>query len=154
MSVLTETPRTTLLNGTPIPNGDVRFGTSNTIYIAPYSRTLKYDDILPNVGATFRFGDGHSVYGNYAENLYAVRRLADGSIGNPTVQPESTQTLDLGYRYSAPTLVASLSAFMTTYDNRIVNTFDDDLGTSSTGTWARSSCAASKVRWAGRRSNS
>lgn len=108
-----------------------------TQYIAPYSRTLKYDDILPNVGASYRFGDGHSVYASYAESLsaprtdslYAVRRLADGSIGNPTVQPESTQTFDVGYRYTASTLVAQVAAFHTNYDNRIVNTWDDDLGT-------------------------
>ena len=128
----TEVPNATLANG------NVTFpGRGTTQYIAPYERTLKYDDILPNLGATYRFGDGHSVYASYAENLsaprtdslYTVRRLADGSIGNPTVQPESTQTFDVGYRYTAPTLVAQVAAFMTNYDNRIVNTWDDDLGT-------------------------
>ena len=122
----------------PLANGNVTFpGRGTTQYIAPYSRELKYDDILPNLGATYRFGDGHSVYVSYAENLsaprtdslYTVARLADGSIGNPTVQPESTQTFDIGYRFSSPTLVAQLAAFRTNYDNRIVNTYDDVLDT-------------------------
>ena len=121
-----------------LANGNVTFASRGTTqYIAPYSRTLKYDDILPNVAASYRFGEGHSVYASYAESLsaprtdslYAVRRLADGTIGNPTVQPESTQTFDVGYRFTSPTVVAQVAAFATNYDNRIVNTWDDDLGT-------------------------
>ena len=126
----TETP-------TVLANGNVTFPGSSTQYIAPYSRTVKFDDILPNVGATYRFGEGHSVYASYAESLsaprtdslYIVRRLADGSIGNPTVVPEETQTFDVGYRYTTSTLVGTVAGFMTNYDNRIVNTFDEDLAT-------------------------
>jgi iron complex outermembrane receptor protein len=133
----TETPATTFTGGAPIPFGDVRFGTSNTVFIAPYSRTVKYDDVLPNLGATYRFGEGHSVYASYAESLsaprtdslYIVRRLPDGSIGNPNVVPEETQTFDIGYRYTSSTLVASVAGFRTNYDNRIVNTYDQDLDT-------------------------
>ncbi|MDP3369902.1 MAG: TonB-dependent receptor, partial [Brevundimonas sp.] len=133
----TETPATTFTGGGAIPFGDVRFGTSNNVFIRPYSRTVKFDDILPNLGATYRFGEGHSVYGSYAESLsaprtdslYIVRRLADGSIGNPNVVPEETQTFDIGYRYTTSTLVASVAGFRTNYDNRIVNTFDEDLAT-------------------------
>ena len=132
-----ETPLTTTTGGATIPFGDVRFASQgNAIFIAPYSRTVKYDDVLPNLGLNYRLG-AHSFYANYAENLsaprtdslYIVRRLADGSIGNPTVQPETTQTLDLGYRYVTSTIVATVSAFTTNYDNRIVNTFDEDLNT-------------------------
>ena len=133
----TETPATTFTGGAAIPFNDVRFGTSNNVFIRPYSRTVKFDDILPNLGATYRFGEGHSVYASYAESLsaprtdslYIVRRLADGSIGNPTVLPEETQTFDLGYRYTTSTLVATVAGFRTNYENRIVNTFDEDLAT-------------------------
>lgn len=128
----TEVPSTTLANG------NVQFtGRGTTQYIAPYSRTLKFDDVLPNIGASYRFGEGHSVYGSYAESLsaprtdslYAVRRLADNSIGNPTVLPETTQTFEAGYRYTQSSLVAQASAFFTNYENRIVNTYDDTLAT-------------------------
>ncbi len=121
-----------------LANGNVRFAsTGTTEFIAPYSREVEYDDLLPNVGVSYRFGEGHSIYASYAEtlsaprtdSLYVVRRLTDGSIGNPTVQPESAQTIDVGYRYSSGTVVASAAGFFTNYDNRIVNTFDEDLNT-------------------------
>lgn len=134
----TETPLTTFSGGGAIPFGDVRFASQgNTVFIAPYARTVKFDDILPNLGATYRFGEGHSIYASYAESLsaprtdslYIVRRLADGSIGNPNVVPEETQTFDFGYRYTSSTVVATVAGFRTNYDNRIVNTFDEDLNT-------------------------
>lgn len=121
-----------------LANGNVTFaGRGTTQYIAPYSREVKYDDLLPNVGVTYRFDGGHMIYGSYAEtlsaprtdSLYAVRRLADNSVGNPTVQPETAQTFDIGYRYSSANVVGSVAGFFTNYDNRIVNTFDEDLNT-------------------------
>lgn len=145
----TETTSTTaIVNGvsTTLTNGNVAIAgrttgsgaTLNSIqYIPAYSREVKYDDILPNIGASYRFGDGHSIYANYAEtlsaprtdSLYAVRRMPDGSIANPTVQPESGQNFDVGYRYTSPTLIGTASVFANNEDNRIVNTFDEDLGT-------------------------
>jgi iron complex outermembrane receptor protein len=141
------TTTTAIVNGvtTTLTNGNLAIAgrttgsgaTLNSIqYIAPYSRDVEYEDILPNVGATYRWGEGHSVYANYAEtlsaprtdSLYGVRRFADGTIGNPTVQPESAQNFDLGYRYSNPTLVGTVSVFANNEENRIVSSFDDDLG--------------------------
>jgi iron complex outermembrane receptor protein len=119
-----------------LANGNVTFtGRGTTQYITPFSREVKYDDILPNVGATYRFGEGHSVYGSYSESLsaprtdslYAVTRFADGSIGNPTVQPETSKNYDLGYRYTASTLVVQASGFFNKFDNRIISTYDEDL---------------------------
>lgn len=126
----TEAPNATLANG------NVTFASKGaTQYIKPFSRTVKFDDILPNVGATYRFGEGHSVFGSYSESLsaprtdslYSTTRLADGSLGNPTVQPETSKNLDLGYRYTTSTVVAQLSVFQNQFDNRIVSTFDADL---------------------------
>lgn len=141
------TTTSAIVNGvaTTLTNGNVAIAgrttgsgaTLNSIqYIAPYSRNVKYDDILPNLGASYRWGDGHSVYVSYAEtlsaprtdSLYGVTRFADGSVGNPTVQPESAQNFDLGYRYSNPTLVGTVSVFANNEENRIVSSFDDDLG--------------------------
>lgn len=120
-----------------LANGNVTFASKGTTqYIAPYSRTVKYDDILPNVGATYRFGNGHAIYGSYSESLsaprtdslYAVRRMTDGSVANPTVQPETSSNMDLGYRYASGTIVANASVFYNEFDNRIVSTWDEDLG--------------------------
>ncbi|MBB4798160.1 iron complex outermembrane receptor protein [Brevundimonas bullata] len=126
----TEVPNATLANG------NVTFASKGgTQYIKPFQRTVKFDDILPNVGATYRFGEGQSVFGSYSESLsaprtdslYSTTRLADGSLGNPTVQPETSKNLDLGYRYTTSTIVAQLSVFQNQFDNRIVSTFDSDL---------------------------
>jgi iron complex outermembrane receptor protein len=120
-----------------LANGNVTFASKGTTqYISPYSRTVKYDDILPNIGATYRFGEGHAVYGSYSESLsaprtdslYAVRRMADGSVANPTVQPETSANFDLGYRYATRTIVANASVFYNEFDNRIVSTWDEELG--------------------------
>lgn len=119
-----------------LANGNVTFaGRGTTQYIAPYARTVKFDDILPNVGATYRFAQGQSVYASYSESLsaprtdslYAVTRFADGSLGNPTVQPETSTNIDFGYRYTSGTLIAQASGFFNSFDNRIVSTFDEDL---------------------------
>ncbi len=122
-----------------LANGNVTFAGRNVAggYIAPYQLEKKYDDILPNVGATYRFAQGQSVYASYSESLsaprtdslYVVRRQADNTIGNPTVQPETSKNYDLGYRFTNATLVLQASAFYNEFDNRIVSTFDPDLDT-------------------------
>ena len=119
-----------------LANGNVTFaGRGTTQYIAPYSRTVKFDDILPNVGATYRFGNGHAIYGSYSESLsaprtdslYAVTRVGT-EILNPTVQPETSKNVDFGYRYASGTVVANASVFYNEFQNRIVSTWDEDLG--------------------------
>lgn len=129
---------TTEVPNAPLANGNVTFaGRGTTQYVAPYQREVKFDDILPNLGASFRFGEGHSVYVSYAEtlsaprtdSLYIVARQLDGSLAAPGVQPEKGQNFDIGYRYTSSNLVGTASVFANNEDNRIVNTFDEDLGT-------------------------
>ncbi|RZL67999.1 MAG: TonB-dependent receptor, partial [Rhodococcus sp. (in: high G+C Gram-positive bacteria)] len=130
----TETPVPVLVGG--VANGNVTFGTSTTQYIPPYSATKKYDDILPNISALYRFGAGHSVYASYAENLsaprtdslYTVLRQTDGTVTNPLVVPETSATYDVGYRYASSQIIGSISGYFTEYHDRIVNTYDEDLG--------------------------
>ncbi|WP_332639031.1 TonB-dependent receptor [Brevundimonas sp.] len=126
----TETPSATLANG------NVRFAsTGTTQYIPPYEAELKYDDVLPNVGAVYRFGGGHSVYASYAEglsvprtdNLYQpVRNTTDNSIDFSTVQPESTKSYDLGYRFRNSRLIAQAALWYIEFENRIVASQDND----------------------------
>lgn len=129
----TETP------STPLANGNVTFAsTGTTQFIAPYSRTLKYDDVLPNVGVSYRFGDASSIYGSYAEstslprtdNLYTVLRAANNAIVTTGVQPETSTTFEGGYRYQSGAIIASASAWATQFENRIVSSYDQDLGIS------------------------
>ena len=125
----TETPSATLANG------NVNFASTGTgQYIRPYSQTLKYDAVLPNLGASYRFLDNNSVYASYAEgislprtdNLYQPVRNASGELDFSSVQPETTKSYDVGYRYTSSTLIASIAAWYVTFENRIVTSFDND----------------------------
>jgi len=126
----TATPTSTLASGNVIING--------TEYITPYNATLEFNDVLPNIGVTYNLGAGHSIYASYAEgfsaprtdNLYTVSRdtTAGSPIVFPNAEPETTQSYDIGYRYNGATVIAQVAGWFTNYENRIVNSFDDDLG--------------------------
>ncbi|MEY4556345.1 MAG: hypothetical protein RL093_1464, partial [Pseudomonadota bacterium] len=126
----TETPASTLANG------NVTFAsTGTTQFIPPYSTELTFEDVLPNVGAVYRFGDGHSVYASYAEglsvprtdNLYQpVRNVTDNSIDFSTVQPETTKAYDLGYRFRNAGLIVQAALWYIEFENRIVTSQDND----------------------------
>jgi iron complex outermembrane receptor protein len=125
-----------------LANGNVQFlngnGTLNTTqYIQPYSATLKYDDWLPNVGLSYEVAENHIIFASYAEglsaprtdSLYQVNRTSIASgITFSRANPETTQSFDLGYRYQGDDLTISTSIWRTKYFDRIVNTFDDELG--------------------------
>lgn len=125
-----ETPTATLANG------NVQFAsTGATQYIPPYSITKKYDDVLPNVGVSYKFADHQSVYLSYAEglsaprtdNLYTPLRVGT-AIVLPGADPETTKSWDLGYRYSSPTVIGNVALWKTSFENYIVSSFDDTLG--------------------------
>lgn len=121
-------------------DGTVQFATgtaANLRYIKPWSATVKYDKVLPNAGATYDIGGGHTVYVSYAEgfssprtdNLYTA--TLENGVGTPAdTRPETTKTYDLGYRFSAPTVMATAALWKTDYKNRIVQAFDPDLNIS------------------------
>ncbi len=128
---------TTELASSTLHSGNVLFsGTSSTQWIAPFSAKKQFDDVLPNLGASLRAGQDGMVYLSYAEglsaprtdNLYTVVRQADGSLANPGVQPETTATTDLGYRYNGERAIASATVWSTKYKNRIVSAYDEALG--------------------------
>jgi iron complex outermembrane receptor protein len=62
------------------------------------------------------------------DNLYAVIRLADGSVGRPLPESETTKAYDLGWRLNGGRTIASFALYRIDYSNRIVSTFDPDLG--------------------------
>lgn len=119
-------------------DGTYKLGTRTQSYIAPYSRDVKFDDILPNVNVSWNFAGAHSVYGSFAQsltlprtdNLYTVFFDADGDITSPITEPEKTTTYDVGYRYQTGTLIASANVWYTKFDNRIVSRYDQELGVS------------------------
>ena len=119
-----------------LANGNVIFITGGTQYIAPWSDEVKFDDILPNVGLTWRPTESQSMYLSYAEglsaprtdNLYSVRRQPDNSVGSPLPDSETTKAYDLGWRLNAAKTLASVAVYRIDYTNRIVQSFDPDLG--------------------------
>lgn len=126
-------PTATLANGNVIfqanPVGAIEF-------IAPYREEVKFDDILPNLGLSFSPWEHQMFYMSYAEglsaprtdNLYSVRRQPDGSVGRPTPESETTKAYDLGWRYSSGSTMASVAIWKIDYTNRIVSSFDPELG--------------------------
>ncbi|MFC5345284.1 TonB-dependent receptor [Brevundimonas staleyi] len=118
-----------------LANGNVTFAsTGTTQFIRPYTQQLKYDAVLPNIGASYRFLENHSVYASFAQgisvprtdNLYQPFRNAAGGLDFSTVQPETTDSYDLGYRYTSSRIIASAAVWYVSYDNRIVSSFDND----------------------------
>jgi len=119
-------------------NGNVVFVDTPTAteYIPPFAATAKFDEILPNVGLTYAITDTQTVYASYAaglssprvDNLYGVRRLADGSLARVNPDPEQTDSIDLGWRYSTENVIASVAVWQSKFKNRIVSAFDPDLG--------------------------
>jgi len=119
----TETP---LVSPTP---GFVRFaGRGTTDYAPPFKATVNYDDVLPNVGITYRPAEGHQVYFSYAEGLSAPQTedLYGGVLVSQldNVQPETSKSYDLGYRYSDGRLLASAGLWYSQSQNRIVRSLD------------------------------
>ena len=123
-----------------LANGNVTFVTPTTgaavQFIAPFSDDVTFDQVLPNVGLSFQPWVNQQFYLSYAEglsaprtdNLYSVRRLADGSIGRPTPESESTKAFDLGWRINGARTLASVALWKIHYTNRIVSSFDPDVG--------------------------
>jgi len=128
----TEAPNATLANG------NVTFTGSSTQFIKPYSAEKKYDAVLPNIGVNYELAKSHYVYASYAEglsaprtdSLYTVKRLADNSVANPGVQPETTKAVDVGYRFQTPDVAAQVALWANQFENRIVTAFDEELGVS------------------------
>lgn len=125
---------TTSINGfvdCPAPGQDLsQYEAVNPNYALPQSRTYNYDEILPNVGFTYDFDSGVSAFGNYAKGLsvpgtdplYDSLFLADDDRVRPV--PETTDSFDLGLRYTSGRIQAQLSGWYTRYDNRLASAFD------------------------------
>lgn len=91
---------------------------------APFEANYKFSPVLPSFGFTYRFTDDASIFGSYAKGFSAPR--TDNLYRAPivTVDPETTDTFDLGVRYTSNRVQAQATAWMTNFKNRIVTSFD------------------------------
>jgi iron complex outermembrane receptor protein len=98
-----------------------------TTALAPFEKTIKYSPLLPSAGVTFNLGSASSVYASYGRNFSAPS--TDNLYRSPQLDPtpETTNTFDLGYRYRASRVQASLAGYYTKYKNRIVSANDVDV---------------------------
>lgn len=102
-----------------------------------------YKDVLPQLGFRFQINDENQIFANaaknfrappnfaYAPNNFNVKRAADGTISlalDP--KPETSKTLDLGYRYQSGKIIGQATAFLTNYKDRQANVFDPVLANS------------------------
>lgn len=118
-----------------------------TRYVVPFGADVEYNDVLPNVGVSYRFMPGHTIFVSYAEGLSAPRTdnlytvgVANAIAAGPTsvsstapillsdVDPETSQAWDLGYRYRGGDWIVSTALWSNNFQNRIVSAFDPDLG--------------------------
>ncbi len=99
----------------------------------PQSRTLKYDKILPNVGATFKITPEISIAGSYAQNisvpstdaLYNAFYFPTDSDSADRVA-EMSDSFDASLRYTSSTVQASVTGWYSKYKNRLVTAYDID----------------------------
>ena len=116
-------------NPTVAPGNIVTFPGSATTYLAPYSGEKKYEKVLPNAGVSFKpWSNEHEFYVSYAKGLSAPRTDNLYNVQILDVQTEETDSYDVGYRYEGSTITASAALWKSDYKNRIVSSFDPDLG--------------------------
>lgn len=102
--------------------------TATQVVRAPYSETRKYDDLMPNLGFTYRLTDDIQVFANFAQGLSAPRTDNLYSFANVRPEPETSDTYDFGGRYQGNGVLAAVSGYYTKFYNRIQSSFDQDQG--------------------------
>jgi iron complex outermembrane receptor protein len=119
----------TLETPTVLPSGFVTFASQGTQEFAPpFQGDVKYDDVLPNIGLSFRPSDAHQFFASYAETISAPRTddLYSGILVKQLdiVQPENSKAYDLGYRYRGDRIEASATVWYNQFSNRIERDVD------------------------------
>ncbi len=88
------------------------------------------DNFLPEIGARWKIADGHEVFASYAENMAMYQggfKLGPQSVTQPvwdvqgkTLKPETSKSVEGGYRYVGGKLQLSLSGYWVKFDNRLL----------------------------------
>jgi iron complex outermembrane receptor protein len=108
---------------------------ANGTYNGPTSASVSSDseDILPSIGAVYDVTDNLQVFGGYSRNFGAIGDWALEKTGTDfkNLEPEITQNLEAGVRYTSSRIAAAATLFKTENDNAII--FLDETFASSTG---------------------
>lgn len=116
------------------PGFDVTdYETANPDHVPPTSRTLKYDELLPNVGFTYDISADVSVFANYAKGLSVpgtdplyASLFFDENDSASQPNPETTDSFDAGVRFQSGNVEAQVAGWFTKYDNRLATAFDPE----------------------------
>ncbi len=97
---------------------------------APFKATYKFSPVLPSVGLSYKVTDDVTLVGNFSKGLSAPR--TDNLYRAPlvVVDPETTNTFDIGMRYTTSRIQGQATYWNTSYKNRIVTSFDQAQGIS------------------------
>jgi iron complex outermembrane receptor protein len=107
-----------------------------TGYSPPQKRDLKYNKLLPNIGAVYDATREISLFANYAKGLSVPGTDSlynsfyfplDTEEAKP--KPETTDSFDGGVRYHNAQLQAQLSGWYTKFHNRLASAYDPVLDT-------------------------
>jgi iron complex outermembrane recepter protein len=105
----------------PFPSGSL---------FAPFKANYKFNKALPNVGFVYKPFDRGSIFGSFAQGLSSPRTDNLYRAPRVDVNPETTDSFDLGVRYASPVVQFQLAGWYQSFKNRIVSSFDQDLGLS------------------------
>jgi iron complex outermembrane receptor protein len=88
------------------------------------------DFFLPEAGVRYQIAPGHEVYASYSENMAMFQggfKLGPQSVTQPvwnaqgaTLVPETSRSLDFGYRFVTDGLQLSLAGYHVNFDNRLL----------------------------------
>ena len=120
---------------------------ANTVYLVPdnyvvpasvlgtpvfrsFEETYKFSPVLPSAGFVYKFNPDLALFGSYAKGFSAPR--TDNLYRAPfvDVDPETTDTFDIGLRYTTNRVQAQATVWNTSFKNRIVTSFDQVQGIS------------------------
>jgi iron complex outermembrane receptor protein len=113
---------------------NAQYAAANPTVQGPQRRTLKYNKLLPNVGAVYDFTRFISGFASYSkglsvpstDNLYNAFFFApDTEQAKP--DPETTDTFDLGARFRSSRIQAQVAGWFTKFNNRLASAYDPEL---------------------------
>jgi iron complex outermembrane receptor protein len=108
---------------------EVEVVSTNLIGSRAGGRIVAKDSFLPQAGLRFGLGEGSELFASYTENLSAFRGGVNGPFSTSqtafntfaaTLEPETSDTLELGVRLSTDAYKASLAVYTVDFQNRLL----------------------------------
>jgi iron complex outermembrane recepter protein len=98
-------------------------------FIEPFRTKIKFDEVLPNLNLSFAASETQQYYFSYAKGFAAPRtdNLYPKVPDFDDVEGEDTSSFEVGYRYTAGPVLATVALWTTDVKNRIVSAFDPEL---------------------------